>query len=45
MRDDLSDLMKPERKPEDPEEELHSTIYRKSCLLTMVVVVVVVVQY
>ena len=33
----MFDLMKTERKGEDPEEELHSTIYRKSCLLMAVV--------
>ena len=31
------DLMKTERKAEDPEEEPHSTIYRKSCLMVAVV--------
>ena len=33
----MFDLMKTERKGEDPEEELYSTIYRKSCLLMAVV--------
>ena len=33
----MFDLMENERKAEDPEEDFHSTIYRKSCLLMAVV--------
>lgn len=31
----MFDLMENERKAEDPEEDFHSTIYRKSCLLVV----------